>query len=101
MSRLRNFSRNLITTYLQLGANVVYTLVSIRLVWNWLPLPAAELGMWALLGQTLTYIALVDLGMTAAAARLLVDHKDDRVSGNYGAMIKTVFMVSLAQGACI
>ena len=101
MSRLKNFSRNLTTTYLSLGANTVYNLLAVRLVWNWLPLPEAELGMWALLGQMLTYIAMVDMGMTGAAGRLLVDHKDDRASGTYGSMIKTVFMVSLAQAACI
>lgn len=101
MSRLKNFSRNLATTYLQLGANVVYSLITVRLVWNWLPLDKAQLGMWALLGQTMSYIALVDLGMTAAAGRLLVDHKDDRASGNYGSMVKTIFLVSLAQGVCI
>jgi len=101
MSRVKNFSRNLLTTYLQLGAITVYNLVVVRLVWNWFPLDKAELGMWALLMQTMGYIAMVDLGMTAAAARLLVDHKDDRAGGGYGAMIKTVFMVSFAQGACI
>jgi O-antigen/teichoic acid export membrane protein len=101
MSRLKNFSRNLAASYLQLAANVIYTLVSIRLVWNWLPLPQAQLGIWALLGQLLAYITLVDLGMTTAVARLLVDHKDDRTDGRYGAMIRTAFYVSLAQSVCI
>jgi hypothetical protein len=101
MSRLKNFSRNLAASYLQLGVNVIYTLVAVRLVWNWLPLPEAQLGIWALLGQMIAYITLVDLGMTAALSRLLVDHKDDRANGDYGAMIKTAFMVSAVQGVCI
>jgi O-antigen/teichoic acid export membrane protein len=101
MSRLKNFSRNLVASYLQLAVNVLYTLVSIRLVWNWLPLPEAQLGIWALLGQMIAYIVLLDLGMTAAVSRLLVDHKDDRANGRYGAMIRTAFLVSFAQSVFI
>lgn len=32
-------------------------------------------------------------------ARLLIDHKDDRQSGEYGSLVKTGFLVLLAQGA--
>ena len=99
MSRLKNFSRNLATSYLQLGVNVVYSLVSIPLILHWLP--RAEFGIWVLLGQLMSYLSLVDLGMTAAVARLLVDHKDERANGNYGSLIKTAFLVSVVQGVLI
>lgn len=99
MSRLKNFSRNLATSYLQLGVNVVYTLVSIPLILHWLP--KAEFGLWVLLVQLMGYMGLVDLGMTSAVARLLVDHKDDRANGNYGSLLKAAFGVSLAQGILI
>lgn len=91
MSRIRNFKRNLAASYLQLGVNVVYSLVSIPLILHWLP--RAEFGMWALLVQLMGYLALVDLGMTSATARLLVDHKDDRANGNYGSLLKASFVV--------
>ena len=42
MSRLKNFSRNLATSYLQLGVNVVCSLVSMPLILHWLP--TAEFG---------------------------------------------------------
>ena len=99
MSRLKNFSRNLATSYLQLGVNVVYSLISIPLILHWLP--KAEFGMWAVLVQLMGYISLLDLGMTAAVARLLVDHKDERSNGNYGSLIKTAMVVSAIQGLII
>ena len=99
MSRLKNFSRNLATSYLQLGVNVIYSLVSIPLILHWLP--KAEFGMWAVLVQLMGYVSIIDLGMTGAAARLLVDHKDQRHNGTYGSLVKTAFLVSAVQGLII
>ena len=99
MSRLKNFSRNLATSYLQLGVNVVYSLVSVPLILHFLP--KAEFGLWAVLVQLMSYLSLLDLGMTSAVARLLVDHKDDRANGVYGSFIKTAMLVSLAQALMI
>jgi len=99
MSRLKNFSRNLATSYLQLGVNVAYSLVSIPLILHWLP--KAEFGLWAVLVQLMGYMSLLDLGMTGAVARLLVDHKDERANGNYGSLVKTAIFVSLAQGLIV
>jgi O-antigen/teichoic acid export membrane protein len=99
MSRLKNFSRNLATSYLQLSVNVMYSLVSVPLILHWLP--RAEFGMWAVLVQLMAYISLVDLGINQAIARFLVDHKDRRSEGEYGALIKTSALVSVAQGLII
>jgi O-antigen/teichoic acid export membrane protein len=99
MSRLKNFSRNLATSYLQLGVNVVYSLASVPLILHWLP--RTEFGMWATLTQLLGYVSLIDLGMTSAVARVLVDYKDRRSEGGYGSLVKTSFLVSLTQGVII
>lgn len=99
MSRLKNFSRNLATSYLQLVVNGVYSLVSVPLILHWLPKP--EFGMWALLVQLMSYVALVDLGLTAAIGRFLIDHKDQRETGQYGALVKASLLVSMAQGAVV
>lgn len=99
MSRINNFTRNLAASYLQLGVNVVYSLISIPLILHWLP--RAEFGLWALLVQLMTYMALVDLGMTSATARLLVDHKDDRANGNYGSLLKASLIVGGGQSLLI
>jgi O-antigen/teichoic acid export membrane protein len=99
MSRLKNFSRNLTASYLLLVVNAVCSLISIRVALHWLP--TAEFGLWAVLIQLIGYISLVDLGMTSAVARLLVDQKDQRQVDGYGSLIKTAFLVSLAQGIII
>lgn len=99
MSRLKNFSRNLAASYLQLAVNVVYSLVSVPLILHWLP--KAEFGLWALLVQMMSYITLVDLGINAAIGRFLVDHKDRRGDGEYGALIKTSALVSAIQGLVV
>jgi O-antigen/teichoic acid export membrane protein len=99
MSRLKNFSRNIATSYLQLGVNAIYSLVSIPLILHWLP--KAEFGLWAVLTQMMAYVSLIDLGLTSAVARLLVDYKDRRSDGSYGSLVKTAFLVSSTQGFII
>jgi O-antigen/teichoic acid export membrane protein len=99
MSRLKNFSRNLVTSYLQVGVNVVYSLVSLPLILHWLP--RAEFGLWAVLVQLMAFISMVDLGINQAIARFLVDHKDRRGEGGYGALIKTSALVSAVQGLIV
>lgn len=99
MSRIKNFTRNLAAGYFQLAVNVVYSFVSIPLILYYLP--KAEFGLWATLIQLMSYLALVDLGMNSAAARLLVDHKDNRADGGYGSLLKTSFVVSAAQGLIV
>jgi O-antigen/teichoic acid export membrane protein len=99
MSRFHNFQRNLTLSYTQLAVNVVYVLISVPLVLYWLP--KEEFGLWALLIQLMGFFSLVDLGMTTATGRLLVDYKDRRKEGGYGALVKTAFWVSAVQGLII
>lgn len=99
MSRLKNFSRNLSASYLQLGVNVVYALASVPLILHWLS--RAEFGLWAVLAQLMSYSVLVDLGINQAVARFLVDHKDRRGDGAYGSLLKTSALVSVSQGLII
>jgi len=49
----------------------------------------------------MSYISLVDLGINQAIARFLVDHKDRRSEGKYGALIKTSALVSAVQGLIV
>ena len=99
MSRRKNFSRNLVTSYVQLAINVAYTIVSIPLIFHWLP--KAEFGMWASLVQLMGYMSFIDMGMNSATARLLVEHKDEKSNGNYGSLLKTAFLVSSTQAIVI
>src|SRR5215469_3286114 len=99
MSRFRNTARSLGSGYLAMASNVIYTFASIRLALHYLS--TREIGLWALAAQVAGYLLWIDLGITGAVGRILVDHKDDRESGKYGSVIKTAWLVLSIQGACI
>jgi O-antigen/teichoic acid export membrane protein len=99
MSRLKKFTRSLISGYILLAANIIYTLVSVPLALHYLG--KVQFGLWAVITQLGGYIALIDLGMNSSIARILIDHKDDRANGFYGSVIKTGALVGVVQGALI
>jgi len=100
MSRFKKFAHSLASGYVLLGANVVYTLASVRLALHYLP--NSEFGLWALVTQVSSYFLLfVDLGMAGSVARILIDHKDRPTDGVYGGVIKVGALVMLVQGSLI
>jgi O-antigen/teichoic acid export membrane protein len=99
MSRLKHFTRSLVSSYMFLGVNVLYSLASIPLALK--HLSDEEFGLWLLVQQIVHYIALVDMGMGTSVSRILIDHKDMRSNGEYGAAIKAGFMVCMVQGLII
>ena len=99
MSRFKNLGRSLVSGYLALGANVLYTLASVPLALHYLS--RAEFGLWALTAQIAGFISLIDLGMGSSIARILIDHKDQRETGQYGGAIKTGALVGAVQGAIV
>ncbi len=99
MSRLKKFTRSLLSGYLMLGANILYTLASVPIALHYLS--KAEFGLWALVSSLSGYIALIDLGMAGSVSRILIDHKDDRQTGAYGGIVKTGALVGLVQGMLI
>lgn len=99
MSRIKRFVHILASSYASLGAGVVFTLVSVPMALHFLP--KAEFGLWAVMTQAVSYIALIDAGMTGAVARHLIDHKDHPGGGDYGSVIVTGNLVWLIQGAII
>lgn len=99
MSRLKKFTRSLFSGYVQLGANIFYTLAGVPLALHYLS--KAEFGLWALVSQLGGYILLLDLGMSGSIFRILIDYKDHRSSGAYGSVIKTGWLVGIVQGVLI
>jgi O-antigen/teichoic acid export membrane protein len=97
MSRLKNFTRSLLSGYVMLGANIFFTLASVPLALHYLDKP--QFALWMLVAQIAGYIALIDAG--SSISRILIDHKDDRSTGAYGGTIQTGALVGLAQGALI
>ncbi len=96
MSRLKNFTRSLVSSYALLGVNILYTLGSVPLALHYLS--KAEFGLWALTLQIAGYISLVDLGMSSSVARIVVDHKDHQADGRYGGVIQSGLWVGAVQG---
>jgi O-antigen/teichoic acid export membrane protein len=97
--RLRRFLYAVASGYAQLAANVLYVLASVPLALHFLQ--KREFGLWALAMQLGGYLQLIDLGMSASVSRHLIDHKDNRKTGEYGGMIKTGGLVLLLQGALV
>jgi len=96
MSRLRNFTRGVASGYVQMAANIAFTLISVPLALHYLS--KAEFAVWALISQVLLYLALVELGMGPSVSRILADHKDERESGVYGGVMKAGAIVFGVQG---
>ena len=99
MARFKRFTHSLVSGYVLLATNMVFTLASVPLALKYLSKP--EFGLWALATQLAGYIALVEMGMGGSVARILIDHKDDRAGGGYGSVIQTGMLVGLAQGLLI
>jgi O-antigen/teichoic acid export membrane protein len=98
MSRLKRFAHSLVSGYALIAANVIYTLASVPLALHYLS--KEQFGLWALVVQVCNFNQLlIDLGMSGAVARVLIDHKDDRSSSKYGRVIQTGFLILLSQGA--
>ena len=100
MSRSKRFAHSIVSGYILVAVNIAYTLVQGRLLLHYIRTDN-EVGLWAVAIQVAGYFLLLDFGMSGSIARLLVDHKDDTASSIYGSMIKTGFVVCLAQGALI
>ncbi|MGB7769814.1 MAG: oligosaccharide flippase family protein [Verrucomicrobiia bacterium] len=99
MSRVKRFAHSLASGYLLQVVNMLYTLASVPLALHYLT--RAEFGLWAVTTQIAGYITLIDAGMTNAAVRILIDHKDDRAGGAYGGVIKTSLLVGTVQGGLV
>ncbi len=64
-------------------------------------LSVEEFGLFVLLLQTAAYFTLIEIGMSAAMARILLDHKDHQDEGTYGSVILTGLLVFTIQGFII
>jgi O-antigen/teichoic acid export membrane protein len=104
MSRIKRFAHSFLSGFVQLGASALFALVSLPLAAHYLgtdTLGKAEIGLWFNAAQMAGYIALMDLGLNASAARILIDYKDDPQRGGYGGIIQTAGWVGLAQAMLI
>jgi O-antigen/teichoic acid export membrane protein len=99
MSRFKRFTHSLLSGYVQLGVNSLFTLVTVRLALHYLP--DEEYALWMPITVIASYIALMDFGLSGAAARILIDYKDHQKPEEYGGIIQTSALVGLAQAVLI
>jgi O-antigen/teichoic acid export membrane protein len=99
MSRFRRATHGVASSYVLLAATAFYQLASVPVALHYLDID--RFGLWIVMGTLVGYMSLIDAGMTSAAGRLLIDHKDDRNGGNYGSLIQTGWLVFSLQGIII
>src|ERR1017187_833069 len=99
MSRLRRAIHGVASSYVLLAATAVYALASIPVALHYLD--KERFGLWALMSTLMGYLSLIDAGMSSSAARLIIDHKDDRDGGRYGSFLKTVLVLTVIQGLVV
>jgi len=99
MSRLKRFAHSLVSGYVLLGANMLYTLASIPLALHYLS--KDQFGLWTTTATIGGFVAMVDFGLSASASRVLIDYKDRRTSGEYGSVVQTGALVGFTQGSLV
>jgi O-antigen/teichoic acid export membrane protein len=99
VTRFRQFANGLGSSWLATLATIVYSLLSVPIALRYLSVD--EFGLFVLLLQVSAYFTLIEVGMSAATARILVDHKDDRNTGSYGSVILTGSWVFATQALII
>ena len=99
MSRLKRFAHSLLSGYLLLGVNALFTFASVILALRYLGKP--EFGLWVLTSQLSGLVAFLDFGLSSAAGRILIDYQDHQKPGEYGGTIQTDVLVGLAQSGLV
>src|SRR5260370_20566574 len=99
MSRFRRIVHGVASGYGLRVAAWIYSLASVPLALHYLS--KERFGLWAVMSIIGNYLSQVDLGMSGAVSRMLIDQKDHPESGNYGSLIKTGWLVSFFQGTII
>ena len=99
LSRVRFYFQGLAASYIALAAAIVYSMLSIPIALHFLT--KEQFGLWALLTQSVTYLSLLDLGMTPALGRILIERKEDPQKGSYGGLIQTGFWVNVTQSGLV
>lgn len=101
MSRFRRTTHSVVSSYIQLATTALFGLGSLPVALHYLNGDKERFGLWVLMSTISGYLSLIDMGMSSSVARLLIDYKDRRDSGEYGSLIKTGWLVLLAQAAII
>lgn len=98
-TRKKRFAIGLLSGYLAIGVNTIYSFISIPLILRYVG--DERYGVWMLALQVGGYISLLELGTSSAVARFLADHKDSVNGGKYGRLLTTSACVFATQGTLV
>lgn len=94
MRRAKQFGWNLASSYVTLGANVLFTLVSLPLALHHL---GKELfGLWTIIVQATMLLGLFDTGFSGSMMRILISYKDRKENGGDYAQIFQISAILIA-----
>ncbi|MFZ4483194.1 MAG: lipopolysaccharide biosynthesis protein [Chthoniobacterales bacterium] len=99
MSRAGHFTRGLSASWLATFVTVAYSLASVPIALR--HLDVEEFGLFMLMMQVAGYLTLIELGMSGASARILIDHKDASDRRAYAEILSTSALVCAAQAGLI
>jgi len=99
LNRFGSFAKAVSTSWGAIAVTTAYSLATVPLALGYLGVE--RFGLWALLLQLVGYFTLIEIGMTGAAARLLIDHKDDKQGDAYISTLSTSNLIFLAQAIII
>ncbi len=99
MKRFEHFARGLSSAWAATLATVAYSFLSVPIALQYLAVD--EFALFLLMIQVGGYFTLIEIGMSSATSRLLVDYKDTPNDGRYGSTIMTGFLVFAIQAAIV
>lgn len=99
MSRSKKFISGLGASYVGVVANIAYSLAIVPIGLYYLGID--QFGLWMLLSQAAGYLALIELGVFGATARILIDYKDHKDGAAYTSIVATAALILIAQGVLI
>ena len=98
-TRVQRFTNSLLSGYGATCVAVLYSLLSIPLAISYLS--TDRFGMWALILQSSTYLAMGDLGVSNAIGRLLMPYITERPTVAYGQIFTAGLISFIAQGIIV
>jgi len=99
MNRFRQFALGVGSSWVATVATVIYSLLSVPIALRYLSVE--EFGLFVLVLQIGSYFTLIEIGMSAATSRILMDYKDAPDDGRYGSVLLTSFWVFAVQAVII
>jgi O-antigen/teichoic acid export membrane protein len=95
MNRSSRFISGVGASYIGLVVNISYSLAIVPIGLYYLG--KDQFGLWMLLVQVAGYLTFIEIGIFGAAARILIDYKDNKDGSAYAQVVTTAWAVLVVQ----